>query len=220
MTPDLIIFDCDGVLIDSEILACAVDAEKLTEQGFEITTEEVARRFAGVPSIDVYEVVEAEIGRPLPGDFEDMVDRHILASYRDRLQPIPGVHTVMSELTTRCCVASNSRPAKLMLGLVETDLIDHVYPHIFSSVLVEKGKPAPDLFLFAARQMGVDPSRCVVIEDSIAGVTGAVAAGMPVIGFPGASHCQDGHDQRLLDVGARAILPRFEDLHATIAALD
>lgn len=213
---DLIIFDCDGVLIDSESMACATDAELLTEAGFPITAEEMAHRFAGVPSDAVYTAIEAELGKPLPADLEDRFKARMVEKYRNELQPIDGIADVLRALPHARCVASSSSPAKLALGLIETDLFEALYPHIFSTSLVRRGKPHPDIFLYAAKKMGVPHTHCVVIEDSVAGVTAAHAAQMASVGFTGGSHCGIGHVQRLKDAGASHVISRMPVLPALL----
>lgn len=202
----LVIFDCDGVLIDSEGIACAADAEELTAIGYPITTEQVAERFAGVPSDAMYKTIEDDWGHRLPEDFKTRVKDVIIEKYRAELKPIPGAAEVLSTLTLPKCIASSSAPAKLALGLVETELYDLVYPHIFSVALVTKGKPNPDLFLYAAKAFKTEPKDCMVIEDSVAGVKAAKAAGMPCIGFTGGSHCPPGHAAKLTEAGARVVV--------------
>ncbi|MEO0783422.1 MAG: HAD family phosphatase [Pseudomonadota bacterium] len=203
---DLVIFDCDGVLIDSEVIACAADAEALSDIGYPITIERVVERFAGVPADAMYETIEAEMGHALPADFKDQVDQRILDKYRTELKAIEGIKEVLSEIRVKKCVASSSTPSKLALGLVETGVFDLVYPHVFSTVLVDRGKPHPDIFLYSARTMGVDVSKCVVVEDSVAGVTAAKAAGMRAIGFTGGSHCTPGHAETLIAAGADSVI--------------
>ncbi|MBJ3774445.1 HAD family hydrolase [Acuticoccus mangrovi] len=219
MIPDLVIFDCDGVLVDSETISCRIDAAALTAEGYPIDAEEMARRFAGVPSADVYRRVGEERGAPLPADFEDRVDRQILAAYPAQLKAIGPVGEVARGLGLPMCVASSSRPAKLLLALIVTDLVEIFYPHIFSASLVAHGKPAPDIFLYAAAAMGVTPERTVVVEDSVAGVTAGVAAGMTVIGFAGASHCGPHHADRLTAAGARITIASHADLAGAIDRL-
>ncbi|MEM7597030.1 MAG: HAD family hydrolase [Pseudomonadota bacterium] len=212
---DLVIFDCDGVLIDSELIACAADADALTEIGYPITTEDVIARFAGVPADAMYAAIEADTGRALPGDFKARVEQRILDAYRTELKPIEGIAQVLAQIRVKKCVASSSTPSKLALGLVEAGLFDLVYPHVFSTVLVERGKPHPDIFLYAARMMGVEPSNCVVVEDSVAGVTAAKAAGMRAIGFIGGSHCGPDHGRRLVAAGADSVI---DQMHMLIRA--
>ncbi|MEX2631300.1 MAG: HAD-IA family hydrolase [Tistlia sp.] len=119
----------------------------------------------------------------------------------------------------RRCVASSSRPGRLALGLIETGLYELFYPHVFSSVLVARGKPAPDLFLHAAGQLGAEPARCLVLEDSRPGIAAARAAGMRVLGFDGGGHCGGGHGEALRQAGAEAVVSRFAELPGAIDAL-
>ncbi|MEM1046149.1 MAG: HAD-IA family hydrolase [Pseudomonadota bacterium] len=217
MNPDLVIFDCDGVLIDSETIACAVEAEELNRIGFTTTKEEIARRFCGVPAPDMYAVIEAELGRALPEGFTNHVEDRIVARFRSDLCAIPGVARTIEALPWRFCVASSSAPVKLCLGLIESGLFDHFYPHVYSAVLVDRGKPAPDLFLHAAESM--QAGTCVVVEDSLAGVRAARAADMPVLGFFGGSHCAADHAAMLEEAGAHAVFDRFEDLPEIVRGL-
>ncbi|MEM1159922.1 MAG: HAD family hydrolase [Pseudomonadota bacterium] len=215
---DLVIFDCDGVLIDSEHLACAVDAELLTGIGYPMTGEDVASRFAGVPSGAMYAEIEADLGHPLPAGFADRVKSRVMDLYHTELQAIAGVAEALAALDLPCCVASSSEPAKLALGLIETGLYSRLYPAIYSAALVQRGKPQPDLFLYAARQHQAEPRRCVVVEDSVAGVTAGVAAGMAVIGFTAGSHCPPDHADALRQAGARQIMTDFSDLISMLDA--
>lgn len=216
---ELVIFDCDGVLIDSELIACAADAEALSDFGYQITTETVVERFSGVPAEAVYAMIEAEMSRALPPDFKGQIEERILAKYCSELKPIPGITEVLSELPSKRCVASSSTPAKLALGLVETGLYEALNPHIFSTVLVERGKPHPDIFLYAAREMGVAAANCVVVEDSVAGVTAARAAGMRTIGFVGGSHCGANQLDKLLEAGAETVIDDMHRLLPTLAGV-
>lgn len=202
----LIIFDCDGVLIDSELIACTAEADALANIGYDITKEEVVERFTGLPSEAMYATIERELGRALPGGFAAGVKRQIMKKYRTDLQAIDGAEQILSEIEVPKCVASSSNPAKLALGLVETGLYELLYPNIFSTALVEKGKPHPDLFLYAAATLGADVSDCIVVEDSIAGVTAARKAGMKAIGFVGGSHCLPDHSDKLLRAGAETVI--------------
>ena len=211
-TTELVIFDCDGVLLDSEVIACSADAEALTRAGYEITTAEIVERFAGVPADAMYAAVEADLGRPLPATFRADVKRSVLERYRSELRAIDGAAEVLSSMKTRKCVASSSAPAKLALGLVEADLFELLYPGIFSTALVSRGKPHPDLFEYAARAMAVGSERCLVVEDSVAGVTAAMAAGMRCIGFTGGAHCAKDHRERLTAAGATTVISDLRQL--------
>lgn len=202
----LVIFDCDGVLVDSEIIVCGAEAEALSAIGFEISRERVVERFAGMPSEAMYKIIEAELGHALPADFEARMKRRTVEMYRTELRAIDGAHEVLTRMKTRKCVASSSDPSKLALGLIETDLFDLLYPDIYSTALVARGKPHPDLFEYSARTAGADPSDCLVVEDSVAGVTAARSAGMKSIGFVGGSHCPPGHADRLVEAGAETVI--------------
>ncbi|EPE93903.1 HAD family hydrolase [Rhizobium grahamii] len=213
---DLVIFDCDGVLIDSEKLATQIDADELARNGFPTTFEDVVRRYTGLSAATMRRMVEGEWGRPLPSDFEEVVAARIKEKYLTELEAIDGIAELLGQIAVPRCVASSSAPEKLRLGLERTGLWPLLEPHVFSTVMVSKGKPAPDLFLFAADRMGADPARTVVVEDSIAGVQAGVAAGMTVIGFTAGGHCLDDHDERLLSVGASVITRSAAQLKALL----
>ncbi len=170
-----------------------------------------------MPNDAMYEMIEAELGRKLPSDFEFRVKQRVFEKYRTELKAIDGAYEVLSTMTTKKCIASSSSPAKLALGLIETGLFETVYPNIFSTALVDRGKPHPDLFAYAAKVMGVAASECLVVEDSVAGVTAARAAGMKPIGFIGGSHCDQGHSDRLLKAGAAAVI---DDLRLLLKEVD
>ena len=214
---DLIIFDCDGVLVDSEVISCRAHAETLTLHGYPITAEQVLQRFLGLSDREARLIVEAEIGRGLPDDFEMQMKQAALRLYADDLHLIPHIAETVAAIGLPKCVASSGTPEKIRHGLKCAGLYDMLVPHIFSAVQVNRGKPAPDLFLFAAEQMGAAPERCVVIEDSVPGVTGARAAGMTVLGFHGGSHCRDGHAAMLRKAGAAATFDDMRQLPALIA---
>ena len=215
---DLLICDCDGVLVDSETLICRIDAEELTASGIlAITADEVVRRFTGVSQTDMWRIIEAETGRPIPPDFDGRVSERVRAAMLGGLEALPGVHAAIEALPLPRCVASGSRPDKLVHALEVTGLYGLFAPHVFSAVEVDRGKPAPDLFLLAAARMNADPARCCVVEDSIAGVTAGVAAGMTVIGFTGGSHCGAGHAARLRQAGAAAVVGGWGEIGRTIS---
>ena len=206
---DLIIFDCDGVLVDSEVISCRAHAETLTRHGYPITADQVLNRFLGVSDREARLMIENEISRKLPNDFESQVKQATLQFYADDLRAISYVGEAIAAIGLPKCVASSGTPEKIRHGLTCTGLYDQLAPHIFSASEVKRGKPAPDLFLFAAEQMQAAPARCLVIEDSIPGVTGAVAAGMTVLGFHGGSHCRPGYGDTLRAAGA---IMTFEDM--------
>jgi HAD superfamily hydrolase (TIGR01509 family) len=216
---DLIIFDCDGVLVDSEVISCRAHAEMLTLHGYPITSDQVLKRFLGVSDREARRAIEGETGRKLPDDFESQVKQATLQFYADDLRAISHVGAAIAAISLPKCVASSGTPEKIRHGLDCAGLYDLLSPHIFSASQVQRGKPAPDLFLFAAEQMNAAPDRCIVIEDSVAGVTGARAAGMTVLGFHGGSHCQAGHAETLRAAGAETIFDDMRQLPALIARL-
>lgn len=213
---DLVIFDCDGVLLDSEIIACQAIAEAYSLLGYVISTEEVSRRFSGMPDEGVDAAIEVELGTPLPANFRADIKKRVLGKYRTDLKPINGAKSVLSSLKTPKCIASSASPSKLSLGLIETDMFELVYPNIFSTRLVARGKPHPDIFLYAADKMDALPSRCIVVEDSVAGVSAAKSAGMTCIGFTGGSHCAEGHSQCLYDASADIVVDNLEAVKSIV----
>ena len=188
MAFSLVIFDCDGVLVDSEILSAEVEAQELTRLGAKVSTEQAMRLFLGMTQEDMEREIETHFGLKVPDDHAATTSTLLRQAYVERLQPIAGVRELLQKLPMPFCVASNSPPAKLGLGLSITNLFELVYPHVYCAKLVARGKPAPDLFLHAAGMFGVAPERAVVVEDSVAGITAAKAAGMTAIGFIGGLH--------------------------------
>ena len=209
MSFDLIIFDCDGVLVDSEVISCRAHADTLTRHGYPIRAEQVLERFLGRSMRQTTLEVEAELGRRLPDDFLSQTYAEIFRLFATSLEATPHIDEALDRITQPVCVASSGSPEKISASLNRTGLYDRFAPHIFSAVQVRHGKPAPDLFLFAAEQMQTAPQNCLVIEDSVAGITGAMAAGMPVLGFHGGSHCRAGYGDRLRTAGAIAT---FDDM--------
>jgi len=214
---DLVIFDCDGVLVDSEVISCRAHADTLTRHGFPITPDGVLKRFLGVSDREARRIVESEIGRALPDSFEAEVKHATLSLYADDLSAIAHVGEAITALDLPKCVASSGTPEKIHHGLTCAGLYDQLAPHIFSATQVKRGKPAPDLFLLAATQMGANPARCIVIEDSVAGITGARAAGMTVLGFYGGSHCTAEHEDMLRQAGAAITFADMRQLPDLIA---
>jgi HAD superfamily hydrolase (TIGR01509 family) len=215
---DLVIFDCDGVLVDSELISCRAHAQTLSRHGYAITEQKVLERFLGVSDREARLTIETETGRLLPDDFEAQVKAATLQFYAGDLRAIANVGEAIAAIDLPKCVASSGTPEKIRHGLTCAGLYDVLAPHIFSATQVKRGKPAPDLFLFAAEQMQASPARCVVIEDSVPGVSGARAAGMSVLGFHGGSHCRPGHGDKLREAGAATIFDDMRHLPALIAA--
>jgi HAD superfamily hydrolase (TIGR01509 family) len=217
MSVDLVIFDCDGVLVDSELLSNQSDLDLLESLGITLELEEYMRRYVGKSALDTMTGIEAQTGVTLPPDFLTRKQAHVLERFERGLQPIPGIVSVLKSLPYSRCVASSSTPERILFSLSKTGLLEHFEPHtIFSATMVKHGKPAPDLFLLAAERMSTDPARCVVIEDSISGVLGAVAAGMTAFGFTGGSHIRAGHTEHLLQAGAACVFSDMLELPGLI----
>ena len=180
---ELIIFDNDGVLVDSEPVANRVLAALLTEYGFRCTPEESITTFMGHSMPQVRAMVEARLGRLLPADLEARYVEQLFPAFERSLRPIPGIVDALRAIDQAVCVASSGTHERIRLTLGSTGLWDRFGGRVFSAQDVAQGKPAPDLFLHAAASLGVDPRRCAVVEDSPAGVTAANAAGMTSFGF-------------------------------------
>ncbi len=217
---DLLICDCDGVIIDSEVICDRVLMALLRETypGRDLTAA-LAGSF-GLQTPAILERVAAHLGHPLPPDFLRRLDREIAAALHREAAPVPGVREALEQIRLPIAIASNSSSGWIELSLERAGLSERVGRAIFSADLVRHPKPAPDVYLLAAREKGVAPGRCLVVEDSASGVIAARAAGMPVIGFTGAGHIPTDHAERLLALGAGRIVERMERLPAVIAALD
>jgi HAD superfamily hydrolase (TIGR01509 family) len=215
--PALVIFDCDGVLIDSELIGCRAEAAELARAGIAITADEILARFTGIPASAMYATLEAKLGKALPADLEARIAARIRADFERELTPVRGIHAALERIVRPVCVASSSDPARLEHSLRLAGLFERFAPHIFGAAMVRHGKPAPDLFLYAAERMGAAPADCVVIEDSEAGVRAGIAAGMRVFGFTGGSHCGPQHGERLRTAGAAAL---FADMAALPGLID
>ncbi len=202
----LIIFDCDGVLIDSEIIACSAGADMMTRLGLPMDTHEFARRFTGIPTGNIWAMIESELGRSVPTDFREAELQRTRQRFAEELQPVTGVHDMLKRLATPKCVASSTGLPSLRKNLELVSLLGLFDPAVFSASQVARGKPAPDVFLYAASQMGFDPAECLVLEDSVPGVQAARRAGMRVVGFVGGSHADPSLPGRLSGAGAQTVL--------------
>ncbi len=210
--PALLIFDCDGVLVDSEILVCTAVSEELTRLGYPITPQDVVRRFAGRPERDILAEVAHDWGRPVPDAYYAAMKARVGHAFENDLQAVAGTHEVLAALHLPRVVASSSAPAKLEQGLRFVGLYPYFAPNILSVHRVAHGKPAPDIFIYAAGWMHTPTHTCLVLEDSEPGVRAARAAGMRVWGFTGGSHCTPDHGERLLAAGAERVLNHMREL--------
>lgn len=213
---ELIVFDCDGVLVDSEALVIEIESAMLTEAGFPLTVDEVAQTCVGLSYPDMMTMLGERFGRPVPHELSERIQREALAAFPERLTALPGMVDLLAGLAARDvprCVASGSDVDRIELSLDVTDLAPYFEPSaIFSAEMVPRGKPFPDLFLHAADRLDRDPAACLVIEDSPHGVTAAVAAGMPVIGLVAGGHARPGLADRLLAAGAERVVETVEEL--------
>jgi HAD superfamily hydrolase (TIGR01509 family) len=209
----LVIFDCDGVLVDSEPLSVRVLVEALNRHGVDMAEEEAYRRFLGRSLATMKQVMDEEYGFHTGPEFLEAMRLDLYSRFKKELQPIPGIAETLDRLSTPRCVASSSNPDRIRLSLTITGLIDKLEPHIFSATMVKNGKPAPDLFLHAASHMGMDPKDCIVIEDSPAGIEAAQRAGMTVFGFAGGSHAAvPGYRERIDALSPDVVFDAMPDL--------
>ncbi len=215
----MVIFDCNGVLVDSEPLATAIVSQEFMRAGFPLTPDIVARYFTGRRPADMFAEVEMAAGRKLPPDFASTVASATLHRFRVELRATKHAAYALSWLRGPKCVASSSSFDRIRVSLESTDLIRFFEPNLFSASDVRNGKPAPDLFLHAAGRMHVAPRECIVVEDSAVGVAAGVAAGMTVIGFTGGSHASGQPAAHLRAAGASAVINDLRSLKSTIIDL-
>lgn len=217
----LLIFDCDGTLTDTEQLHSEIDCEFIRrEYGVVWDVDEMNRRFAGTTCEDVERALEKDIGRPLPADHADRLFAYKSAEFRSRLVPCAYIHEALAELRDcRLAVASNALMRMLRVNLEAARLHDLFAPHIYSRSMVERPKPAPDLFLYVAEQRGVSAEQCIVVEDSEHGVAAGCAAGMRVIGYAGGQHCYPGYAEAKLQA-ADVVIEDMRDLPEAVRSLN
>lgn len=209
----LLIFDCDGVIVDSMVLHAEVEASVYRQVGITIPPVELKRRFAGVPLNEEFRILEKETGLTIPPGAEEEMERRKIPVFEEKLKVVPGIREALDALRdVPCCVASSARREGLAHVLNVVGLYDRFAPHVFSTDMVVHGKPAPDLFLYAALKVGVLPSDCVVIEDGAAGVQAGIAAGMRVFGFTGGCHCEPGDNGLLKAAGAELVFSDMREL--------
>ncbi len=209
MSYELVIFDCDGVLVDSESISCGAIAEIATELGFPMTTRESINYFVGTSIEYAIDFLKDKTTQPIPADFESRYRKICHERFQTDLQPIPGIENLLTKLDLPKCVGSNGPRHKIISNLKLTNLIHHFdQEHLFSAYDIKKWKPLPDLYLHAASRMNVAPEKCVVVEDSVAGVKAARAAGMSVYGYAG-----DGDGENLSAAGAKVIFSMCELIH-------
>lgn len=211
MASNLVIFDCDGVLVDSEPISNRVFRDMLGEIGLSLTLEYMYEHFVGLSMPACMELVSQLRAQPVPADFLDQVQQRTEEALRAHVQPMPGIHDVLDGLRLPYCVASSGAHSKIRTTLGATGLVERFHGRIFSAQDVARSKPAPDLFLHAAATLGHAPDRCLVIEDTPTGVRAGVAAGMRVLGFDAITP-----RSRLVDAGAHTTFGSMRELPALI----
>ncbi|MGQ3210858.1 MAG: HAD family hydrolase [Shinella sp.] len=210
---ELVIFDCDGVLVDSEPISLAVLVESLAAAGVAMSEDEAHDRFLGRSLKSMSEILHDEYGLAVDAAFLEAMRKVLYERFRSELQPIDGIAETVDGLGIAHCVASSSQPERIRLSLSVTGLLDRFEPNIFSATMVSRGKPAPDLFLHASAAMGIEPARCVVVEDSPAGIAAAKSAGMRVVAFTGGSHARTPrHRENLLSLKPDALFDDMREL--------
>ena len=218
---DLVIFDCDGVLVDSEMLSCSCLSELLAEHGYEVGLQEIFDRFLGRSFSVVEKQYRLALGRELDPTFIDAFHGILKERFRRDLRPMAGAETLLASLTTKYCVASSSNRDRLTFTLAVTNLAGFFGSRVYSSDEVARAKPAPDLFLHAADRMGAEPRRTLVVEDSVNGIYAGKAAEMTVWGFVGGSHYAGCDGSGILaSVGADRIVRSLADLSRAEATSD
>ncbi|CAN1565269.1 COG0637 Predicted phosphatase/phosphohexomutase [Rhabdaerophilaceae bacterium] len=214
-----IIYDCDGTLIDSEHIAGSVCAEALTRVGWPISMRSFNARFNGIPVKETWDIIRSEVPFALPEGFNEAINAEIKRRAETEVTAVAGVSEAVLAIHGLRAVASSTSLEPLRRNLTNTGLAPLFGPHIYSASQVARGKPAPDVFLFAASQIGADPEHSVVIEDSVAGVVAARRAGMRAIGFTGACHGAEDIGDRLAAAGALTVIASMADLPGVIQAL-
>lgn len=216
----LLIFDCDGVLVDSEILAIRAEERVLAEVGMVMTADEIADTCVGLSYPSMMALLEERFGRPVPEGLEERIQIEAKANFETELTEVPGIGELLKDSSLPRCVASSGAPDRISLSLNTTGLIEHFEAdNIFSAVEVENGKPAPDLFLLAAERMGFEPARCIVIEDSPYGIEAALAAGMTAVAFTAGSHIRPSTSDKLTAAGAHHVASTSVELAETITRI-
>lgn len=191
LTPKAVIFDCDGVLVDSEGISAQILIESLAMAGVEVTVGFVLQNCVGRSFSTVRSIVETRFDTVLPEDFEQTYRKSLLEAFERDLQATSGLAEVLAQLNVPICVATSSSPIRVAHSLKLTGLAPFFGSHVYSAAQVKNGKPAPDLFLFAAKQLGIAPQDCLVIEDSVPGIDAARAAGMDVFRYEGGAHLRN-----------------------------
>ena len=218
---ELVMLDCDGVLIDSEFIAATVESERWTKWGYEIDVEAFGQRFAGLGEEEIAARIQEETGRNVPHQFVDDMRTAITERIAAEVEPIDGAAEMVTAMPYPVCVCSNSSKDLLRQSLGRVGLWDTLSAHVYSArdLGTDRMKPKPDVYLHAAEAMRANPRNAIVLEDSVHGVAGGAAAGARVIGFTGGRHSWQGHADALTDAGATTVVARHSEVIPTIRAL-
>ena len=216
----IFLFDCDGVLVDSENVAASVDAGILAAVGYQISTEDLIHRYAGLTFEAMVALIGKQTGRSFPKEIIEKQRIELDRRLAREAKPVAGAVDILKKISGPRAVCSNSTSERLRITLGGAGLIEAFEPHIYSAVEVgnKEPKPAPNVFTHAAQQFGVAPKDCIVIEDTVFGIAAAKAAGTRVIGFTGGAHSWPGHADVLTEAGAETVIDRFRDLPAIAEA--
>lgn len=212
---DLLVFDCDGVLVDTEVVGSTQLSAYLNELGLEVSPAECIRKFSGLSAPAIREKIRQD-GAITPSTFAEDIRSRTINALAKGTRPCPGVAAFLDRSVIRRCVASSGSMEKITQSLDLSGLAGFFGENLFNAAQVENGKPAPDLFLLAAEKMGVTPECTIVVEDSVAGVQSAVSAGMTAVGFCGGSHCLENHGKTLRDFGALYVINDMRQLNAIV----
>ena len=212
MGAGLAIFDCDGVLVDSDRISLRIQAERIRALGLPLSDEDCVREFLGIGMPATLRRIEEWLGRPLPDGWEAELEAEVEAAFRRELRPVPGIVAALDQITLATCVASSGSHEKMTLTLGLTGLYERFAGRIFSAEDVASGKPAPDLFLHAAERMGWDPAATAVVEDSPVGIEAAVAAGMTALGY-----ARETDAEALGSAGAAAVFADMAELPSLLS---
>ncbi|GAB2904109.1 HAD family hydrolase [Paraburkholderia jirisanensis] len=215
---DHLICDCDGVLVDSEVIADRVMHETLVATFPGIAFDAIVKTAFGQKTSNFLAHVEQTFGITMPRDFVATIDRNVEAAFASSLSAISGVRDALQRVPLPAAVVSNSRFARVTASVQRAGLTEIFGERVFSAEQVARPKPFPDVYLFAAARLGVEPARCLVVEDSVAGLNAARAAGMMTIAFVGASHIPDGYADVLRNMGITRIMQHMDQLPALVAA--
>ena len=219
MTIAHVIFDCDGVLVDSEEISMVVDGALLAASGVEISHAEMHRRFVGKTFQGMIDEIEAERGIKLPGNLEAQKDMAMLEAYRRELQPVPHVAAALGNIALPKSIGTNGPRHRALEALRIVNIDHHFQGRLTTFEDVVNGKPAPDIYLLAAKRAGFAPGECLVVEDSITGATSAVSAGCPTLGFTGTHANSASHARKLVAAGCFRVFDDMAELPGIIAGL-